>query len=87
MRLQRAVITDHDTPFMVVAVPKPVIDDRAMAERTVRFLQQRWANLPIALVTRDDQGAPNAYYGRDDLVMPLLRIPPAELPWSDVPIR
>jgi hypothetical protein len=86
MRVQRAIITAQGITFMVVAVPKQIIDDRAKAEQTVKFLQSRWVGMPIALVTRDDRGAPTAYYGRGDLAMRLIHIPPTAVPWGDLSI-
>jgi hypothetical protein len=70
--------------FMVVAVPKPVMDDRRKAEQTIQFFQARWAGMPVALVTRDARGAPTAYYGPGDLALQLLRIPPTAVPWKDL---
>ena len=86
MRIQSAVITAQGITFMVVAVPKPVMDDQRKAEQTIHFLQARWVGMPIALVTCDAHGAPTAYYGPGDLAMQLLRIPPTAVPWKDLSI-
>jgi hypothetical protein len=86
MRVQSAVITAQGLSFMIVAVPKPVMDDRQKAEQTIRFLQARWAGMPIGLVTRDARGAPTAYYGPGNLALQLLHIPPTTVLWQDVAI-
>ena len=86
MRVQGAIITAQGITFMVVAVPKLVLDDQQKAEQTIHFLKTRWVGMPIALVTRDAHGAPTAYYGPGDLALQLLRIPPAAVPWKDVSI-
>ena len=86
MRIQSAVIIAQGFTFMVVAVPKPVLDDQRQAEQTINFLQTRWVGVPIALVTRDAQGSPTAYYGPGDLALQLLRIPPTAVPWKDLSI-
>jgi hypothetical protein len=86
MRIQSAVIIAQGITFMVVAVPKPVLDDRQKAEQTINFLQARWAGMPLALVTCDPLGAPTAYYGPGDLALQLLRIPPTAVPWKDLSI-
>jgi hypothetical protein len=86
MRIQSAVIVAQGLTFMVVAVPKPVLDDQRQAEQTISFLQTRWGGVPIALVTRDAHGSPTAYYGPGDLALQLLRIPPAAVPWKDLSI-
>jgi hypothetical protein len=86
MRVHSAVITGQGITFMIVAVPKLIIDDRGKAEQTIQFLQTRWGGLPIARVTRDERGAPAAYYGRGDLAMQLIRVPPSAMPWNDLSI-
>jgi hypothetical protein len=63
MRIQSAVIIAQGITFMVVAVPKSVLDDQRKAEQTIHFLQARWVGMPIALVTCDAHGSPMAYYG------------------------
>ena len=86
MHIQGAHIPDPDRPFVVVAVPPPVIADRTQAEQTFRFLQARVAGLAIALVARNEHGAPTAYYGPSELAVRLLQLPSAALCWSDLPI-
>jgi hypothetical protein len=86
MPLQSALIRDHESAFLIVAVPKQILDDHAKAEQTVQFLQSRRAGLPVALVTCDAAGAPTAYYGRGDLAIRLLRRPAAAMSWSQEPL-
>jgi hypothetical protein len=83
MPLQSALITDHESTFLIVAVPKQVLDDRIKAEQTFQFLQSRGIQHPIALVTCDAHGAPTAYYGRGDLSIRLLRRS-STMDWSDM---
>jgi hypothetical protein len=84
MRLQSTLIHDHEVAFLVVAVPKLILDDRDKAEQTIQFLQSRGNGLPVALVTRDEAGAPTAYYGRGDLAIRLLHSSAATMTWSDL---
>jgi hypothetical protein len=84
MHVQSAVITVPGSTFMVVAVPKPILDDQQKAMQTMHFLQARWVAMPIALVTCDAQGAPTSYYGPGDLALQLLRVPSTALPWSEL---
>ena len=84
MPLRSALISDHESAFLIVAVPKPILDDRAKAEQTVQYLLSRGDGLPVALVTCDASGAPTAYYGPGDLVIRLLRRPATTMTWSDM---
>jgi hypothetical protein len=86
MPLKSALISEHENPFLIVAVPKQILDDRIKAEQTVQFLQSRESGLPVALVTCDNAGAPIAYYGRGDLAIRLLRRPAATMDWSQLPL-
>ena len=86
MPLQSALITDHENAFLVVAVPKLILGDRAKAKQAIQFLQSHGAGLPVALVTCDAAGAPTAYYGRSDLAIRLLRQPVTTMTWSHVPL-
>jgi len=86
MRIQSAVIIAQGITFMVVSVPKLVLDDQQKVEQTITFFQSRWVGMPIALVTCDELGSPTAYYGPGDLALQLLRIPPTAVPWKDLSI-
>jgi hypothetical protein len=86
MHIQGAHIADPNRPFVIVAVPPPVIADGTQAEQTIRFLQSHVAGLTIALVARDKHGTPTAYYGPSELAVRLLQLPSAAFCWSDLPI-
>ena len=86
MIFQSALINDHENAFLVVAVPKPILDDRDKAEQTSQFLRSRRAGLPVALVPCDAAGTPTAYYGPGDLAIRLLRRPAMPMTWSDMPL-
>jgi 2-polyprenyl-6-methoxyphenol hydroxylase-like FAD-dependent oxidoreductase len=86
MQIHHAIITDQESSFRIVAVPGPVMADRTQAERTVQFLQTRLTELPIALVTRNEDGTPAAYYGRGDLAVRLLRLPTTAVRWDVLPL-
>jgi hypothetical protein len=84
MLLQSTLINDHETVFLVVAVPKLILDDHDKAEQTIQFLQSRRQGLPVALVTCNEAGTPTAYYGRGDLAIRLLRRSATTMAWSDM---
>jgi hypothetical protein len=82
MTLRAATITEQGQTFMVVDVPKPVLEDQRKAEQAVQFFQSRFAPLPTVLVTSDAFGMPTAYFGRRDLAPLLLRV--SRMPWQEV---
>jgi hypothetical protein len=82
IQLDYTVIAAHEPRFAVVIVPKPVLNDTAVAEQTRAFLEQQYFHLPTVLMARDDRGIPNTYYGRGDLAIPLSRVPLASRPWE-----
>ena len=86
MPLQSALISDPESTFLLVAVPKLILDNRDKAEQTVQFLQSRGAGLPVALVTCDAAGVPTAYYGPGNLAIRLLRRPATPMAWRDMPL-
>lgn len=84
MQVQSAVVTVPGSTFMIVRVPTSILDDKQKAVQTLQFLQARRRELPIALVTCNEQGAPTGYYGPGNLALQLLRIPPTALPWTEL---
>lgn len=84
MILRAATITEQGQTFLVVDVPKLVLNDQRKAEQAIQFFQSRFAPLPTVLVTSDERGAPTSYFGRRDLAPLLLRV--NSMPWKEVAI-
>jgi len=82
VQLDYTVIATHEPTFAVVIVPKPILNDTIAAEQTRAYLEERYFHLPTVLMACDDRGIPNAYYGRNDLAIPLSRVPLAVSPWQ-----
>lgn len=82
MTFQGAMINEQNASFLVVNVPRAVIEDADKAEQTVAFLQRQFPTYPIALVTRNESGAPTSYYGRSDIAVQLLHHSGHTLPWQ-----
>ena len=73
---QSTLINDHENTFLVVAVPKLVLDDHDKAEQIIQFLQLCRAGLPgLRWLLAMSSGAPTAYFGPGDLAIRLLRRP------------
>jgi hypothetical protein len=87
MTFQFARITQQDRTFMVVIVPKPILKDQRKAEQALQFFQSRFAPLPAVLMTRDDHGVPDSYFGRRDLAPLLVRIPATDLQWHELSLK
>jgi hypothetical protein len=87
MQIQRAIISDQEVTFLIIAVPDSVLNDRTQAEQAVQFFQIRSPGVPIALITRSLNGTPTAYFGRSDLAKRLLQVPPTAIVWEDLSIQ
>ena len=87
VQLDYTLIATYEPSFAVAIVPKPVLNDTAVAEQTRAYLEQQYFHLPTVLMSRDDRGIPNAYYGRGDLAIPLSRVPLAGMPWEQMTLN
>jgi hypothetical protein len=86
MKLHYARITQHGQTFAVVRVQPAFLQDRAKAEQAILWLQTRYFQMPTALMACDNHGAPQAYYGRGDLALALIRTPCAAVAWQEAVI-
>lgn len=87
MKLRYARITGHGQTFTVVRVQPAILEDRAKAEQAIQWLETRYFQTPTALMTCDNRGAPQAYYGRRDLALVLARTPCAAVAWQEAVIN
>lgn len=87
MRLDYMMISTPDGSFAVVIVPKSVLGNHAVAERTIMFLEQRHFHMPTALMARDDYGVPSSYYGPGELALHLSRVSLEAVPWQQVTLN
>lgn len=87
MTLHFARISQNGQTFTVVRVQPAFLEDHAKAEQAIQWLQTRYFQMPTALMTCDNRGAPQAYYGRRDLALVLLRTPCAAMTWQEAVIN
>ena len=87
MKLYFARITQHGQTFTIVRVQPTILEDRAKAEQAIAWLQTRYFQMPTALLTCDNSGAPQAYYGRRDLALILARTPYTAVSWQEAVIN
>jgi hypothetical protein len=86
MKLHFARISQHGQTFAVVRVQPAILEDRTKAEQAIQWLQTRYFQMPTALMSCDNRGAPQAYYGRRDLALVLARIPCSAVAWQEAVI-
>ena len=84
MTFQYVLIHEQGEPFAVVLVQQKIVDNEAIAERAIDWFQSHHFHVPTGLLSRDEHGTPNEYYGRVDLAMRLSRLPLDALPWKEV---
>ena len=87
MKLHYARIAQAGHTFMIVRVRPAILEDRAKAEQTIQWLQTRYFQLPTALLTCDNRGAPQAFYGRRDLALVLASVPCTAVSWQEAVIN
>jgi hypothetical protein len=86
MTFQYVLIREQGEPFAVVLVQKKIVENPAIAEQAIDWFQSRHFHVPTGLISRDEYGAPEEYFGRVDLAVRLSRLPFASLPWQEVKV-
>jgi hypothetical protein len=87
VKLHYARIAQHGQTFTVVRVQPAILEDHTKAEQAIEWLQTRYFRMPTALLSCDNRGAPQAFYGRRDLALVLLRTPCAAVAWQEAVIN
>lgn len=83
MRFQGAVISEQGVTFAVVIVKRHILNSRREANRLISTFQHNvFGQIPVILMSQDTRGIPS-YYGRDDIVQFLSRIPLGSIPWRE----
>ena len=82
MTIHGAVIIEQGVTFAVVAVRPEVTRYTARLVHTRRSLSRFFPNMPIILMSQDQNGTPH-YYGRKDIVEFLKSIRLDQIPWKE----
>jgi hypothetical protein len=87
VKLHFARISQHEHTFTVVRVQPAFLEDRTKAEQAIEWLQTRYFQTPTALLTCDNCGKPQSYFGRRDLALVLLRMSCVAVTWQEAVIN
>jgi hypothetical protein len=87
VKLHYARIAQHGQTFTIVRVQPTFLEDRTKAEQAIEWLQTRYFQTPTALLTCDNCGKPQSYFGRRDLALVLLRMPCVAVTWQEAVIN
>ena len=82
MKIQGAVIIEQGVTFAIVVVNRIVTNYTSRAVRVRAHLSQYFPNMPIILMSQDNDGTPH-YYGRKDIVAFLRSIRLDQIPWKE----
>lgn len=82
MKLQAAVILEQGVTFAVVVVNQSVTRYTSKIIRTRYQLSAFFPNMPIILMSQDNNGTPH-FYGRKDIVDFLKSIRLSQIPWRN----
>jgi hypothetical protein len=81
MRFQGALITEQGITFAVVVVQPHVVGNQKKYDQLMPILQPVFPpDVPIIVMCLNPQGVP-LYYGRQDIVNFLVRVPVTAIPW------
>ena len=81
MNIHGAVIIEQGVTFAVIAVKQSVTMYTTRLIKTRQELSQFFPNMPIILMSQDNNGNPH-YYGRKDIVDFLKTIRVDQIPWK-----
>ncbi len=86
MNFQGALIREQGVDFAVVIVKKYVIDNRLEADRAIASFRPLFPGVPVVLMAQDGGGVPT-YYGCDDIVRFMARVPLEAVPWKEYTVN
>ncbi len=85
MKVQGALIKEHGVTFAIAIVKSHVLSDRSEAQRVIGLLQPAFGGVPTVLMAQNGRGVPT-YYGRQDIVRFMAKVPLHAVPWREYSI-
>lgn len=81
MQFDGAVVREKGVTFAIVVVKRHILDNRNVADATIRGFWPAFPGIPIVLMGADSTGRAT-YYGRSDITRFLSRVPRSAIPWK-----
>ena len=81
MQFDGAVVREQGVTFAIVVVKRHVLDNRNVADATIRGFWPAFPGLPIVLMGEDNLGRAT-YHGRSDITRFLAQVPKSCIPWK-----
>ncbi len=81
MKVQGAVIKEQGITFAILVVKYRVVRNKITANKTINSFKKLFSGIPIVLMAQDSKGTPT-YYGRNDIVRFMCKIPLHAIPWK-----
>ena len=85
MKFLGAKIREQNVTFGIVAVKPYVLQNPAARENMQDFGVRVFGYIPIVLMAKNARGVPT-YWGRQDIVKFLAKVPPQCIPWMEYTI-
>lgn len=85
MKIQGAVIQEQGVTFGIIVVKQYVLHSPSRRTSVQNFGVQAFGPMPIVLMAQDSRGVPT-YWGRNDIVNFLSKVPPQCIPWKEYTI-
>lgn len=82
MTFQGALIKEPGVTFAVVIVQRYVLVSLVKRNRVIDEFASVFGYVPVVLMANDSRGTPT-YYGREDIVESLARMPLRVIPWKE----
>ena len=80
MSFDAAIVKEQGVTFAVIAVKRRIVDSPHDRNEAADAAQFQFPGMPIVLMAQDGRGRPT-FWGRQDIVRFLSRVPVAALPW------
>ena len=85
MKIQGAVVKEQGIEFAIVVVKRHIAQNSYQAKKAISIFQPVFGPIPVILMGQDNRGRAN-YYGRQDIVRFLAKVPLRAIPWREYTI-
>lgn len=82
MKFQGALIKEQGQTFAIVVVKPHILQSSAQADDVRSNFRGVFPGVPIILMAQNSRGTPT-YYGRNDIVNFLAKLPISAIPWKE----